>query len=156
MPASSDDPLNQDLGAVVTKQGRCIAFPNVFQHKVQPFELVDKSKPGHRKIIALFLVDPALPTPRPSTSNIPFQQKDWARTMLQEIASDLRQAHGVLAKGLAKLPVEVVDMIIDQADFLMSRKEAEEFRLVLMAERSITAENSDATMFTVQFNMCEH
>ncbi|KZV97535.1 hypothetical protein EXIGLDRAFT_832794 [Exidia glandulosa HHB12029] len=49
--------LVQDLGSLDTKCGRCIAFPNIFQHRVAPFSLLDKTKPGHRKILALFLVD---------------------------------------------------------------------------------------------------
>jgi len=50
-------------------EGRCIAFPNIYQHRVSPFELRDKSKPGHRKILAFFLVDPTLGQPRPVVPN---------------------------------------------------------------------------------------
>lgn len=34
-----DGPQNQDAGFVVAQKGRCVAFPNTMQHKVQPFEL---------------------------------------------------------------------------------------------------------------------
>ncbi|KAJ7302345.1 hypothetical protein DFH08DRAFT_977921 [Mycena albidolilacea] len=50
--------LIQDIGAAVTKAGRALAWPNLFQHCVSPFELADRAKPGHRKIFAFFLVDP--------------------------------------------------------------------------------------------------
>ncbi|CAE6521604.1 unnamed protein product [Rhizoctonia solani] len=70
-----DDPCVNELGSVITCQDRCIAFPNTYQHRVSPFELADKSKPGHRKIVALFLVDPAIH--RPSTTTVPPQQADW-------------------------------------------------------------------------------
>lgn len=29
-----DRPCVQDIGSIQTKEGRCIAFPNLFQHKV--------------------------------------------------------------------------------------------------------------------------
>ena len=54
----NDEPCIQELGTVVTKGGRLLTFPNVYQHRVEPFHLSDSSKPGHRKILALFLIDP--------------------------------------------------------------------------------------------------
>ncbi|RDB28238.1 hypothetical protein Hypma_001499 [Hypsizygus marmoreus] len=51
-------PTVQVLGAVETKEGRLLTFPNVLQHRVQPFSLLDHTKPGYRRILALFLVDP--------------------------------------------------------------------------------------------------
>ncbi|PHH90996.1 hypothetical protein CDD83_2017 [Cordyceps sp. RAO-2017] len=72
---SFDGNALQDVGAVVTRQGRAVFFPNLFQHQVQPFALADPSRPGHRKILALFLVDPAIPVI--STANVPPQQPHW-------------------------------------------------------------------------------
>ncbi|KAG8916501.1 hypothetical protein FRC01_003116 [Tulasnella sp. 417] len=71
------DSQNQVVGAVKTSPNRCIAFPNMYQHKISPFKLVDSTKTGHRKIVALFLVDPENRVP--STSDIPPQQGHWAR-----------------------------------------------------------------------------
>ncbi|KAI8265680.1 hypothetical protein K4K56_005051 [Colletotrichum sp. SAR 10_98] len=50
----------QDIGSVVTKSGRALFFPNLLQHHVSSFRLADPTKEGHRKILALFLVDPAI------------------------------------------------------------------------------------------------
>ncbi|KAJ5014902.1 hypothetical protein K4K57_000835 [Colletotrichum sp. SAR 10_99] len=50
----------QDIGTVVTKSGRALFFPNLLQHHVSSFRLADPTKEGHRKILALFLVDPAI------------------------------------------------------------------------------------------------
>lgn len=47
----------------------------VYQHKVSPFTLADKTKPGHRKICVFFLVDPVVPII--STSQVAPQQYDW-------------------------------------------------------------------------------
>lgn len=40
------DVLAQYLGGVITKQDRCLVFPNIYQHQVQPFKLTDPTKPG--------------------------------------------------------------------------------------------------------------
>uniref|UniRef100_A0A8H7KEU2 Uncharacterized protein n=1 Tax=Bionectria ochroleuca TaxID=29856 RepID=A0A8H7KEU2_BIOOC len=65
----------QNVGAVLTRPGRSLFFPNVYQHRVSSFQLADTSREGHRKILALFLVDPAIPVL--STSSVPPQQKHW-------------------------------------------------------------------------------
>ncbi|MGW4646211.1 DUF4246 domain-containing protein [Kitasatospora sp. NPDC004289] len=72
-----EDALNQPLGAVPTPEGRCLAFPNVLQHRVDAFRLADPARPGHRKILAFFLVDPSQRIV--STSDVPPQQP-WSAT----------------------------------------------------------------------------
>ncbi len=72
-----EDALNQVRGSASTPEGRCLAFPNVLQHRVGPFRLVDPARPGHRKILAFFLVDPSEKIV--STSDVPPQQP-WADT----------------------------------------------------------------------------
>ncbi|TMW69410.1 hypothetical protein Poli38472_001566 [Pythium oligandrum] len=72
-----DELLMQSLGAATAVEDRCLVFPNTLQHKVEPFELADKSKPGVRKILAFFLVDPNKKIQ--STSVIPPQQKECGR-----------------------------------------------------------------------------
>ncbi|MFD6039476.1 DUF4246 domain-containing protein [Streptomyces griseoincarnatus] len=69
--------LNQLLGSAATPEGRCLAFPNVLQHRVSPFRLQDPTRLGHRKILAFFLVDPSQTIV--STSDVPPQQP-WAET----------------------------------------------------------------------------
>lgn len=71
----------QELGRVLTKEGRLLVFPHVTQQAVEPFRLKDASKPGHRKILALLLVDPYLRIP--STAYVPPQQKEWWSEMVQ-------------------------------------------------------------------------
>ncbi|KAJ6633832.1 hypothetical protein Bhyg_16969 [Pseudolycoriella hygida] len=71
----NEGPLNQKLGSIVAREGRCIAFPNVYQHKVAPFELADKTKNGHRKILVFFLIDPMKRVI--STRNIAPQNPIW-------------------------------------------------------------------------------
>ncbi|QGI69858.1 hypothetical protein CEK26_002190 [Fusarium fujikuroi] len=87
----------QDLGSVMTPEGRALFFPNVYQHRVESFELADKTRPGYRKIVALFLVDPVIPII--STGNVPPQQKHWWKDELRE------------SEPLNYLPSEIMDMI---------------------------------------------
>lgn len=71
---NDNDELNIPLGHVVTQSDRCIAFPNIYQHRVDPFTLLDPSKPGYRKILVFFLVDPF--NPILSTANVAPQQRN--------------------------------------------------------------------------------
>eukprot|EP01013_Petalomonas_cantuscygni_P001628 TRINITY_DN11650_c0_g1_i1.p1 TRINITY_DN11650_c0_g1~~TRINITY_DN11650_c0_g1_i1.p1 ORF type:complete len:691 (-),score=114.05 TRINITY_DN11650_c0_g1_i1:1944-4016(-) len=70
--AENGDQCNRWLGEVSTPEGRCIAFPNDLQHRAAPFQLVDPTRPGHRKMLVFFLVDPAKPIL--STATVPRQQ----------------------------------------------------------------------------------
>ncbi|MGW6867879.1 DUF4246 domain-containing protein [Streptomyces sp. NPDC054901] len=85
-----EDALNQVLGSTSTPAGRCLAFPNILQHRVSPFRLTDTTRPGHRKILAFFLVDPSRRIV--STSDVPPQQP-WSdtSTMTLEQARDYRE-----------------------------------------------------------------
>jgi hypothetical protein len=85
-----DDALNQLLGSASTPAGRCLAFPNVLQHRVGSFRLSDPSRPGHRKILVFFLIDPSEPIV--STSDVPPQQP-WSAssTMTLEQAKGYRE-----------------------------------------------------------------
>jgi hypothetical protein len=113
----------QHLGRIVTGEGRLIAFPNALAHRVEPFGLADATKPGHRKILAMFLVDPHIRVL--STSVVPPQQKDWWARHVQDIAP------------LSNLPREIFDLIIGFVnDFVMSWGDALAVRQTLMKERS--------------------
>lgn len=85
-----EDALNQVLGSVATPAGRCLAFPNVLQHRVGSFGLTDPTRPGYRKILAFFLVDPSQRIV--STSDVPPQQP-WSdtSTMTLEQAKTYRE-----------------------------------------------------------------
>lgn len=141
----SDGPLVQNLGSVQTKAGRCIAFPNIYQHCVQPFKLVDASRPGHRKILALFLVDPHVQIP--STTVVMPQQQDWVYETLIESSLD---------SHLQKLPAELLKMVSEVGGHSMSREEAFAYREKLMDERTQFVQVNNEEYFEATFNMCEH
>lgn len=138
-------PANQRVGATPTPAGRCIAFPNIYQHKVSPFELADKTKPGHRKIVALFLLDPE--HPRFSTTDIPPQQAEWFEVAMQQAPQN---------SLFRKLPAEIMKETTRQLPNLMTLEEAKQYRLTLMDERTAFVDTQDENYFASEFNFCEH
>ncbi|KAI8926474.1 hypothetical protein BC831DRAFT_511651 [Entophlyctis helioformis] len=126
----------QQIGFLQATQGRCIAFPNSWQHHVEPFQLADRTRPGHRKILAFFLVDPRKAVV--STAHVAPQQPEWHEM-------------GVMA---SRLPPELARFIGPHVDGVMGWQEALDVRVALMAERSaIDRKREDAI---ASFSLCEH
>lgn len=170
----------QSYGKVETKEGRLLAFPNVFHHRVCPFELADKSKPGHRRIIALWLVDPL--TRIISTANVPPQQRDWwlddalavsdanaksspyPRGRSADETGQRGTGGGVLAgifdrPGLSTLPQELLGYIrrdLDELELPMTLAEARAHRLELMGERTTIQQGVQREWQRLRYNFCEH
>ncbi|KAI1451622.1 hypothetical protein F4805DRAFT_463601 [Annulohypoxylon moriforme] len=112
----------EEIGSVLTRPGRMVAFPNVFQHQAKSFRLRDPTKPGYRKFLAMFLVDPN--TRVLSTGVVPPQQKDWWAREVRLIAP------------FSKLPMEVFEMIINFVEgYPMSLEGAKVVRENLIRER---------------------
>ncbi|KAJ8080175.1 hypothetical protein PM082_017005 [Marasmius tenuissimus] len=138
-------PALQNLGSVVTKEGRLLVFPNVLQHRVQPFELADPSKPGYRKILALFLVDPYIRTL--STAHVPPQQKDWWADVVRQNQST----------RLGKLPIELMDHVVEMTEeWPISLGEAKRVREDLMDSRKIYVDKVNEDFEGEGFSFCEH
>jgi hypothetical protein len=132
----NEEPAIQELGQILTKQGRLVAFPNVLQHCVQPFKLADPSKPGHRKLLAMFLVDPHIRIL--STANVAPQRRDWWAEEIRKI------------ERFEALPREIFDRIIERVEeFPMSWDEAVETRGKLMDERGAMVQELNAHMDSV-------
>ena len=115
----------QEIGSVLTKEGRLISYPNIFQHRICPFSLADPSKPGHQKVLVLFLVDPN--TRIISTANIVPQQCDWWPVNEETL------------ERASRLPIELREDIvrrIEQDGFPVGRREAERHRRELTKERN--------------------
>ncbi|KAF2135272.1 uncharacterized protein K452DRAFT_260906 [Aplosporella prunicola CBS 121167] len=135
-----DAPTMQERGRILTRQGRLLAFPNVFQHRVAPFSLADRTKPGHRKILALFLVDPNHRII--STANVPPQQRHWWADSLYR------------SGALSALPAELIEAVVDAVDEPMGMDKAKELREELMEERK-----GIQGVFhneVISFSFCEH
>ena len=133
---SSDSPCVQGIGDVITKTNRCVAFPNLYQHQVQPFRLEDPSKPGHRKILVFFLVDPTRKVL--SATNVAPQQREWVTDAMY---------HAGQNSGFSKLPVELLAQISSENEGAMTHSEAEKYREELISERVMAAEENSRTYF---------
>ena len=136
------EPAIQELGSIATPHGRLLCFPNTLQHKVEPFQLADNTKPGHRRALVLWLVDPHYRIT--STANVPPQRHDWW------------EPHGLRRVMLKSgLPVELQDLVREEVgEWPMGMEEAKRLRLELMAERTNLMPTVEANLH--QYNFCEH
>jgi len=127
----------------VCTEGRLLTFPNLLQHQVQPFQLADATKPGHRKILALFLVDPGIRII--GTANVPPQQKAW---WSEKVGGEGR---------LGELSEEVKEMVFEGVEeWPIGLEEAKMAREKLMEERSVFVGVHEEAFESTTFNLCEH
>ena len=135
--------LTQNIGAVTTHEGRLVAFPNHFQHKVSPFELEDKTKPGHRRILCFFLVHPKQRVV--STAVVPPQNPEWFKLAL-------------IKNGcLDPMPTVLQEHILKFTSVVpMSLEDAKQYREELMKERSHFQTTHTEELFAREFSLCEH
>lgn len=146
----NNEPAVQEVGSVECSEGRLLTFPNILQHRVLPFGLADPTKPGHRKILALFLIDPNIRII--STANVPPQQRDWwADAVLEDFARHKR------TDAFGKLSQEISDKIFESVDdFPIGMDEAKEIRLKLMEERRLYVIDANRSFEGSEFSLCEH
>ncbi|OMJ20164.1 hypothetical protein AYI70_g4280 [Smittium culicis] len=138
-----DCALVQNIGHINTLKNRCITFPNIYQHKVQPFEPLDKTKPGFRKILCFFLVDPSKRII--STAIVPPQQKSWFEIELNKSENKIN-----------KPPYEISQLISEKLEWPMSLDTAKSHREKLMEERKVFVSTKTKEIFERFFSLCEH
>lgn len=134
---NDEDKMSSYIGSVDSIGNRVIIFPNSFQHHVDPFELADPLKPGYRKILCFFIVDPYNDVVK-STKVVPPQQKEWvdSKELMQKYFPD-----------------------VDPKDInTLTWEDATKLREELMAERtSAVADDDDFdNAFSRNFSLCEH
>ncbi|KAJ3241338.1 hypothetical protein HDU81_000902 [Chytriomyces hyalinus] len=130
----------QICGQIEARERRAIVFPNFLHHKVEPFELVDKSKPGYRQILAFFVVHPEFRVY--STRDVGIQQLEWAAEELYALAFG------------KKLPLEIVRLIAEYSGATFSGDEALKFAHELSEERKNTPKDGYANVQNIF--LCEH
>ncbi|TPX73585.1 hypothetical protein CcCBS67573_g05133 [Chytriomyces confervae] len=130
----------QICGQIEARAQRAVVFPNFLHHRVEEFELEDKTKPGFRRILAFFLVHPEVNVH--STRTVAMQQREW-------VAQDL---FGLVFKR--KLPFEIVEKIVRYLGSTFSAAEAGVYAHELSEERSNTPEDGYANMQNIY--LCEH
>ncbi|KAJ7690036.1 hypothetical protein B0H14DRAFT_3532535 [Mycena olivaceomarginata] len=120
----------QELGEMITKEGRTLSWPNQYQHRVSPLQALQsfQARPPQN---TCNLPGRSYDQHIPSATAVPPQQAEWASTALQE-------AHQDGGSRAACLPQEVVDLVKGQLPTtFMTLKEAEEYRLALMEEHTV-------------------
>ncbi|SGZ34196.1 BQ5605_C078g12958 [Microbotryum silenes-dioicae] len=140
-----DGPTVQSYNSAATTHNRCLTFPNIYQHRVPSFSLRDRTKPGHRKILVFFLVDPLRPR-IPSTRDVAPQQREYGSGRLRTLSGSL----------IDRLPNELWDRILDLTDGLITQDEAKEHRNKLMFERKFKLKEHSTEVYEREFSLCEH
>lgn len=133
------DPCHQYVGSKCITPGLCVAFPNLYQHRQSALQLLDPTKQGHQRVIAFYLVDPDV-NPVISTSRVPPQQISWIAAAAEE-SMDKR------------LPVEIIERIMDAVEGKMTDVEADHYRERMLAERDGFRKMNDQYHFCVPFDI---
>ncbi|KKP03027.1 hypothetical protein THAR02_04853 [Trichoderma harzianum] len=107
----------QTIGRVLINTTMAVFYPNIYRHHQGSFSLVDRSRPGYRKILVLHLVDPAIPII--STSNVPPQQSHWWTEC---------KAHNEGLQIIERLPPELRAMVSSYVDFPIDSEKAKKIR----------------------------
>ncbi|KAJ2443146.1 hypothetical protein GGF42_006735 [Coemansia sp. RSA 2424] len=126
--------FSQELGNVEIRDGRCLVFPNVYQHKMPKLARAIKSRPGHCKMLTFYFVDPS--TRIPSTEIVPPQQKDW---WIEDVLS---------SEPFHSMPHLIIDDIMGNIEYPISLKEAKEIR----QEMETKADKAKAGISSKLFN----
>lgn len=147
------------------------------QHRVSPFSLQDRTKPGHRRFVALWLVDPLQRII--SAANVSPQQFDWwAEAVIgsepktlggmppevfqllleQGAAKAVKPSEKLLESTHNRLPAKVMEMVRQEAGpaGLMTADQARQHRLALMEERSDFTKTVEDRGWTNSYSFCEH
>ncbi len=133
------DSSHQYIGTVPIRSGLNLVFPNIYQHRQTPFQLADPLKEGHLKIVRFFLVDPDI-KPIISTSLVAPQQKEWIHKAVDDNLD-------------SKLPFEVVEVIMQDVNGLMTAEEAELYRKRLIDETDCFTHANNSYHFCIPFDI---
>jgi hypothetical protein len=126
------------------------------QHRVSPFKLVDPTKPGHRRFIALWLVDPHKRII--STANVPPQQRSWWTESALGATDEGR------AETLSKLPADIIDLLpVENIDAASAAGGEEKLPLELKeivrdycSDRSAHEKTTEDDWQKQSYSFCEH
>jgi Protein of unknown function (DUF4246) len=107
------------------KEGRCITYPNIYQHRLSPFHLFDRSKPGHRTTLQFQLVDPEIAIL--STTDVPPQPVSWAMDALLD-SIDKRLPN--------ELVLKIVQFALDE-QYFVGDEEARPLRFAMQLDNEV-------------------
>lgn len=133
------DSCHQYISSILIREGLAVVFPNIYQHRYTPISLIDPHKSGKFTVLSFCLVDPDIP-PIISTANVAPQQKEWIRRALDEYLD-------------VRLPVEIVEKIIDMVEGLMNREESQIHSKNVKEERTNFWKMNDNYHFCIPFDI---
>jgi hypothetical protein len=134
----------QELGSVETPEGRLLVFPNVLQHRLGPFELADPTRPGRRRILALFLIHPE--TQVYTSATVPPQRRDWYVT-----------AFRLAGRPWAEMPSVLAEIMLDYLVYSsLTPAEALQHMKALSHERKFYIRGASRESFERPYSLCEH
>lgn len=133
------DSCHQLIGAIPITTGLALVFPNIYQHSQTAFQLADASKDGHMTVLQFLLVDCDI-HPVISTGVVAPQQKEWIRRAVDD-SVDMR------------LPVEVIDRIMEEVEGLMTDDDANDIRRELLQERANFWKANNNYHFCIPFDI---
>ncbi|KAF9523657.1 hypothetical protein CPB83DRAFT_886802 [Crepidotus variabilis] len=140
-----DGPAVQELGSVDAKEGRLLHSQIFFNLELS----------GHRKIVALFLVDPHIKVI--STANVPCQQQEW---WWEKIMTTDKTRPAVEVKGVrpsvSQVPIELQEGILQDVDFPFDLEQAKELRLELIEERKTFALKSSKAFVQTDISLTQY
>lgn len=115
-------PMNKPIGSIeIIDNGICV-FPNIFQNRMDSFELDNKSKLGHIKLLILYVVDPYNDLV-PTTELVPPQQKQWweDEEELESLSKDIK--------------ANIKELVGHKWDWPQLIEEAHEVQLLMLREQ---------------------
>lgn len=133
------DPCHQYIGSRHIRTGLTICFPNIYQYRHTPLQLLDPSREGYQRVVAFYLVDPEI-QPVISTTKVPPQQKQWIKSAVERHID-------------SRLPIELAERIIEEVDGLLTEEDASMFRQEMMEEREHFWSQNDNYHFCIPFDI---
>ncbi|KAF5375214.1 hypothetical protein D9758_000496 [Tetrapyrgos nigripes] len=133
------DSSHQYIGSVPIRTGLSIVFPNIYQHRHTPLQLLDPTKDGRMTVVSFLLIDPDIP-PIISTSNVAPQQKEWIREALDESLDE-------------RIPVEIVEKIMEEVEGVMEEEESWAYSEEMLRERTEFWKRNDNYHFCIPFDI---
>lgn len=136
---SDGDACHQYIGETPLRTGLSLVFPNIYQQRRAPFELVDKTRDGWLTLLMFHLIDPDI-RPIVSTNCVAPQQKGWIQ--------------GALEKALSpRLPFELIREIMVFAEGLMDFEEAEDYRRAFLDVHANFRHANNSYHFCIPFDV---
>ncbi|KAJ1341138.1 hypothetical protein BSLG_004261 [Batrachochytrium salamandrivorans] len=101
---SAGNKLTQEVGNIKLNLGRCVTYPNLFQHRLAPIRLLDASlgQVGHCKFLMFYLIDPSKTIV--STSATPPQQIGWFTDAISSSACIPRLPNEIIRNVASFIP----------------------------------------------------